>query len=50
MLDTTSLVHESYMRYLDARELSFTDRGMHALKGIDEQVQLFRATDAAASD
>jgi class 3 adenylate cyclase len=24
--------------------LSFTDRGMHALKGIDEPVQLFRAT------
>jgi RNA polymerase sigma factor (TIGR02999 family) len=27
LLDTTSLVHESYMRYLDARELSFADRG-----------------------
>ncbi len=27
LLDTTALVHESYMRYLDARELSFTDRG-----------------------
>ncbi len=27
LLDTTSLVHESYMRYLDARQLSFADRG-----------------------
>ena len=27
LLDTTSLVHESYMRYLEARELSFPDRG-----------------------
>jgi RNA polymerase sigma factor (TIGR02999 family) len=27
LLDTTALVHESYMRYLNARELSFADRG-----------------------
>ncbi len=27
LLDTTSLVHESYMRYLNAHELAFTDRG-----------------------
>ena len=27
LLDTTSLVHESYLRYLNAHELSFTDRG-----------------------
>lgn len=27
LLDTTSLVHESYMRYLNARELAFADRG-----------------------
>lgn len=26
LLDTTSLVHESYLRYLNARELSFDDR------------------------
>jgi RNA polymerase sigma factor (TIGR02999 family) len=27
LLDTTSLVHESYLRYLNARELAFADRG-----------------------
>jgi RNA polymerase sigma factor (TIGR02999 family) len=27
LLDTASLVHESYLRYLNARELSFDDRG-----------------------
>ncbi|MBS0449352.1 MAG: sigma-70 family RNA polymerase sigma factor [Proteobacteria bacterium] len=27
LLDTTTLVHESYMRYLKARELSFGDQG-----------------------
>jgi RNA polymerase sigma factor (TIGR02999 family) len=27
LLDTTSLVHESYLRYLNARELDFADRG-----------------------
>lgn len=27
LLDTTSLVHESYLRYLNARQLAFTDRG-----------------------
>lgn len=27
LLDTTSLVHESYLRYLNARELEFSDRG-----------------------
>lgn len=27
LLNTTSLVHESYMRYLNARELSFADQG-----------------------
>jgi RNA polymerase sigma factor (TIGR02999 family) len=27
LLDTTSLVHESYLRYLNAHELSFGDRG-----------------------
>jgi len=27
LLDTTTLVHESYLRYLNARELSFVDRG-----------------------
>jgi RNA polymerase sigma factor (TIGR02999 family) len=27
LLNTTSLVHESYLRFLDARELSFADRG-----------------------
>jgi RNA polymerase sigma factor (TIGR02999 family) len=27
LLDTTSLVHESYLRYLNARELEFADRG-----------------------
>ncbi len=27
LLNTTSLVHESYLRFLNARELSFADRG-----------------------
>ena len=27
LLDTTSLVHESYLRFLNARELEFEDRG-----------------------
>jgi len=27
VLDTTALVHESYLRYLDARALQFADRG-----------------------
>lgn len=27
LLDTTSLVHESYLRYLNGRELEFGDRG-----------------------
>ncbi len=27
VLNTTSLVHESYLRYLNARELDFADRG-----------------------
>jgi len=27
LLNTTSLVHESYLRYLNARELEFVDRG-----------------------
>ena len=27
LLDTTSLVHESYLRFLNARELAFDDRG-----------------------
>lgn len=27
LLDTTSLVHESYLRYLNAQELQFADRG-----------------------
>ena len=27
LLDTTSLVHESYLRFLNARELDFGDRG-----------------------
>ena len=27
LLDTTSLVHESYLRFLNARELEFVDRG-----------------------
>jgi RNA polymerase sigma factor (TIGR02999 family) len=27
LLDTTSLVHEAYLRYLNARELEFADRG-----------------------
>jgi RNA polymerase sigma factor (TIGR02999 family) len=27
LLDTTSLVHESYLRFLNARELEFADRG-----------------------
>jgi RNA polymerase sigma factor (TIGR02999 family) len=27
LLDTTSLVHESYLRFLNAHELDFTDRG-----------------------
>lgn len=27
LLDTTALVHESYLRYLNARELAFADRG-----------------------
>jgi len=27
LLDTTALVHESYLRFLDARQLAFADRG-----------------------
>jgi len=27
LLDTTALVHESYLRFLDARRISFADRG-----------------------
>ena len=27
LLDTTALVHESYLRYLNSRELDFADRG-----------------------
>jgi len=27
LLDTTALVHESYLRFVDARRLEFTDRG-----------------------
>ena len=27
LLDTTALVHESYLRFLDARQLEFADRG-----------------------
>ena len=40
LLDTTSLVHESYLRLLNAHELEFTDRGGY-LVGVERDRPLF---------